>query len=168
MHYKLTFKDILKLFAAVGGLLLTIFLVFQLTNNPKTPATFEQVFAALEAQGLNPLDATAEAHEVNPYIDASVYIRDGDFLFCFYSLRDDSHALRVLQKYHTHLRENRYDVKNIETDENMANYSIYTITVNNEYTLCARVGHTVIYAESSEADAYKISNVMKEIGYFKK
>lgn len=49
----------------------------------------------------------------------------------------------------------------------MANYSIYTLTVNDEYTICVRIGHTVIYAESSEKDSNIIKNVMKEIGYFK-
>lgn len=165
--YKLTFKDVLKLIAAIGGLLLAIFLVFQLTNHPKTPATLEQVFAALEAQGFEPQDTTIEMHKLNPNLETSLRVEDGDFRFYFHSFSDDSYALEVSQKYRTYLRENRYHEKyNIETENRMANYAIYTIMVNSEYTLCARIGHTVIYAESSEEDAYKINKVMTEIGYF--
>lgn len=165
---KFSFKNILKLIAAFGGLVLIIFLVFQLTNKPITVAAANQVYAALEAQGCTPENTTAKLKESNSSIVESISVERDDFKFYFHSFSDDKNALQISQKYRSYLRDNRYHVQyNVETEDNMANYSIYTLTVNNEYTVCARIGNSVIYAESSENDSNIIKNVMKEIGYFK-
>lgn len=169
VHCKWSLKNVILLIAVIAGLLLTIFFVFSLTNNPKTPATIEQVDSALEAQGFAPQDTTTELKKLYSNLNASINVKDGDFLFYFRSFSDDRSALQASQKYRSYLRDNRYHAQyNVETEENMANYSIYSIAVNDTYTVCARVGNTVVYAESSEADSNKIKNVMGEIGYFKK
>lgn len=80
---KFSFKNILKLIAAVGGLLLIIFLVLQLTNKPITPASANKVYAALEAQGCTPQNTTEKLHELNANLVDSISVEKSNFKFYF-------------------------------------------------------------------------------------
>lgn len=167
--YKFTFKDGIKLTLVIGGLLFFGFMVLQLTNNPLESTTKNQVTATLETQGYTVTDVTERRKAETEAVVEAVEVRDGDFYFTYILFTDDKYSLFASQKFYSYLRSNRYDAQHIETEKSMSNYSIYTLTSSksDKYTVNARVGNTVVYAESSETDSNIIKNIMKEIGYFK-
>ena len=148
--------------------MLIFFLIFKSTDNPIEPTTPQQVAAALKAHGYEPVDATAKRQAERSAITSAVEVREGDFYFAYISCSDSENALGVSQNFYSWLRLHRYSVPCSETEESMANYSLYSIKVSgtDKYTVRDRVGNTVIYAESNIEDSEIVKQILSEVGYF--
>lgn len=81
-------------------------------------------------------------------------------------MTDSKSAVSLWRQYNAHIRQSRYSRPNVEFQEKLANYQIYTIEANGEYTVNMRVDHTVVYAYCEEEEIGILQNMLKQIGYF--
>lgn len=170
----------LILFPVVVVLLLGgILLYFSVHGTPKAVATYEQVWTAVENQGVVPTDTTemfitawkerndskgATLQKALTFMNPDFGI---DFNFFIFDDEKSAHAARV--SYWNYLRydSGRFGTKgeNLEYTSSASNFTVCWVKYENYYTVCTRVGNTVIYAEA-DADSNKlIKNIIEEIGY---
>lgn len=162
----------------LGGILIYFFI----NGQSKTVATYEQVWAAVKNQGIIPTDTTemfkTEWKDRNDRNDskgktlqkALTFINpESGSNFNFFVFDDDksAHAARV--SYWNYLRydSGRFGSSstNQEYRSSSSNYTVCWVKHDNYYTVCTRVGNTVIYAEA-DADANNIiKEIIEEIGY---
>lgn len=159
----------------LGGILL----YFSINGKPKTVATYEQVWTTVENQGITPTDTTemfkTAWNEKNDSKSktlqkALTFINpDSGINFNFFIFDDDksAHAARV--SYWNYLRydSGRYGTsgENQEYTSSASNFTVCWLKYDNYYTVCTRVGNTVIYAEA-DADSNKlVKKIIEEIGY---
>ncbi len=159
-------KDWIKAIAAIGGFCLLVFLVIHATNSQAIPpATADEVAAAIENQGYEAIDTTAQWYEPGSTLEAGVGVFQDDVRIYYYVFGSDKRALNVMQQYRGYILEHRYKVHSVETEDAMANFTIYTIAFDDEFTACARVENTVFYAESNAKHSKDILSIMNAIGY---
>lgn len=158
--------DYLKTAAAIGGFALLVILVLVAVNSQAlTPATTEQVAAAVKAQGYEPFDSTQDWYEPGSTLESSVTAQTNNFYLNFFVFSEVGTARSVMQQYRSYILVHRYHVHSIEIEHSMANFDIYTIEYENEFTACIRVGSTVFFAESNAGESEKIYNILHAIGY---
>ena len=164
-------KNLIKISIVLGVLIGIIVIVFSITNNPKTTVTSEKVWDILEIQGFEPVDTT-QLYRDDWKVDGNILleavsIQTDDISFNFFVFDSDKRADYVRGLYRTYIRDNRYNIPNVETRESMANYMIYTLKANEMYSVAIRISNTLIFAYSDEKNASKIDNIILEMGYFK-
>lgn len=156
-----------------------ILLYFSINGQPKTVATYEQVWAAAENQGITPTDTTEmfeaawkDRNDSNGETlqRALTFINpDSGINFNFFIFDDDksAHAARV--SYWTYLRydSGRFGTRatNQEYTSSASNFTVCWVKHDNYYTVCTRVGNTVIYAEANADANQSIKEIIEEIGY---
>lgn len=161
-------------------LLGAILIYFAINGQPKTVATYEQVWAAVENQGIVPTDTTEMFKEKlkenndskgEHLQKALTFINpDSGINFNFFIFDDDksAHAARV--SYYSLCKDTIATdlgarTTNQEYSSSASNYTVYWVKHDNYYTVCTRVGNTVIYAEA-DADSNKlVKDIIEEIGY---
>ena len=159
----------------LGGILL----YFSINGQPKTVATYEQVWAAVENHGITPTDTTEmfktawkerNDSKGETLQKALTFMNpDSGIDFNFFILDDDksAHAARVSYYNYTRYDSGRFGTKatNQEYSSSASNFTVYWVKHDNYYTVCTRVGNTVIYAEA-DADSNKlVKDIIEEIGY---
>ena len=55
---------------------------------------------------------------------------------------------------------------NVEFEENISNYSIYTIRARGLYSALVRVGNTVAFGMSTEENALHVQDILKDLDYW--
>ena len=160
----------LILFPILVVVLLAVILIAVFTKgHPKTPATVEKVFNAIEDNGFVGADITTDYQEkwdMGDELQSAIAFEDGDIRFDFFEFDSYKNAEHIRKQYRSYIRENRYDIPNIEVSEGAANYMLYTIKANGLYTICMRVDNTLVFAYCNEENASKLNAIMIEIGYF--
>lgn len=160
----------LIMFPILVVVLLAIILIAVFTKgHPKTPATVEKVFNAIEDNGFVGADITTDYQEkwdMGDELQSAIAFEDGDIRFDFFEFDSYKNAEHIRKQYRSYIRENRYDIPNIEVSEGVANYMLYTIKANGLYTICMRVDNTLVFAYCNEENANKLNAIMIEIGYF--
>lgn len=160
----------LILFPILVVVLLVVILIAVFTKgHPKTPATVEKVFNAIEKNGFVGADITSDYQEkwdMSNELQNAIAFEDDDIRFDFFVFDNEKTAEYIRKKYRTYIKENRYDIPNIEISEGSANYMLYTIKANGLYTINMRVANTFIFAYCNEENASKLNAIMTEIGYF--
>ena len=166
-----------KIFIAL--LLGAILIYFAINGQPKIVATYEQVWAAVENQGIVPTDTTEMFKEKlkenndskgEHLQKALTFINpDSGINFNFFIFDDDksAHAARVSYYHYVRYDSDRFGSRttNQEYSSSASNYTVYWVKHDNYYTVCTRVGNTVIYAEA-DADSNKlVKDIIEEIGY---
>lgn len=156
-----------------------VILYFSVNGQSKTVATYEQVWEAVENQGITPTDTTemfkAAWKERNDSkgetLQKALTFKNPDFniSFNFFVFDDDKSAHSARVSYWNYLRydSGRFGTRstNQEYSSSASNFTIYWVKYNNYYTVCTRVGNTVIYAEA-DADSNKlVKDIIEEIGY---
>ena len=159
----------------LGGILL----YFSINGQPKTVATYEQVWTAVENQGITPTDTTEmfktawkerNDSKGETLQKALTFINpDSGIDFNFFIFDDDksAHAARV--SYWNYLRydSGRYGAKgeNQKYTSSASNFTVCWLKYDNYYTVCTRVGNTVIYAEAYADSNKLVKDIIEEIGY---
>lgn len=160
----------LIIFPILVVVLLAVILIVVFTKgHPKTPATVENVFNAIENNGFIGADITSDYQEkwdMGNELQNAIAFEDNDIRFDFFVFDNDKNAEHIRKQYRSYIRENRYDIPNIEVSEGAANYMLYTIKANGLYTICMRVDNTLVFAYCNEENASKLNAIMIEIGYF--
>lgn len=160
----------LVLFPILVVVLLAVILIAVFTKgHPKTPATVEKVFHAIENNGFVGANITSDYQEkwgMGNELQNAIAFEDDDIRFDFFEFDSYTNAEHIRKQYRSYIRENRYDIPNIEVSEGAANYMLYTIKANGLYTICVRVDNTLVFAYCNEENASKLNAIMIEIGYF--
>ena len=159
----------------LGGILIYFFI----NGQPKPVATYEQVWTAVENQGVTPTDTTEMFREAwqergdskGETLQKALTFMDPDkgIDFNFFIFEDDrsAHAARI--SYWTYLRydSGRFGTSatNQEYSSSASNFTVYWVKHDHYYTVCTRVGNTVIYAEANADDNKIIQKIIEEIGY---
>lgn len=160
-------------------LLAGILIYFSVNGQPKTVATYEQVWTVIENHGITPTDTTdmfkTAWNERNDskgetLEKALTFINpDSGINFNFFVFNDDksAHAARV--SYWSYLRDDsgRFGSSstNQEYKSSASNFTVCWVKHNNYYTVCTRVGNTVIYAEANADANQTIKRIIEEIDY---
>lgn len=175
MSNKINFKLILiplVVILLLGGILI----YFSINGQPKTIATYEQVWDVIEKKGIIPTDTTEMFKEGwkdsrSETLQKALTFKNPDFDidFNFFVFDDDKAAHRARVSYWNYLRydSGRFGTRstNQEYKSSASNFTVCWVKHDNYYTVCTRVGNTVIYAEAN-ADANKlIKDIIEEIGY---
>ena len=170
----------LILFSVAVILLLSgILTYFFINGQSRAVATYEQVWTAVENQGFVPTDTTEMFRKAwkdrndnkgETLQKALTFINpDSGIDFNFFVFDDDksAHAARI--SYWTYLRydSGRFGTHstNQEYKSSASNYTICWVKHDNDYTVCTRVGNTVIYAEANADANQSIKKIIEEIGY---
>ena len=176
MNIKSTFKDYVKTFIALAitlGLMFGLFmLVLALIDDPKTPATIEQVKTIIENSGFDPIDSTdiynnAWHDQVGNIVTESVSFVHDDISFNYFIFNSDASAEMARKKSQSYIRSNRYGTPNIEISECVSNYMIYTLDATSKglYSVNIRVGNTLVYAYCNSENKSEIQKILLEIDY---
>lgn len=150
-------------------LLVVIFVVVFTKGHPRTPATPAQVLNVIEENGFIGANITSDYQqkwEMGDELQNAIAFEDGDIRFDFFEFDSYKNAEHIRKQYRSYIRENRYDIPNIEVSEGAANYMLYTIKANGLYTICMRVDNTLVFAYCNEENAGKLNAIMIGIGYF--
>lgn len=170
----------LVLFPIVVVLLLGgILLYFSINGQPKDVASYEQVWEAVENQGIAPTDTTEmfqnawkerndskgeTLRRALTFMNPDLGI---DFNFFIFEDEKSAHAARV--SYWNYLRydSGRFGTKgeNLEYSSSASNFTVCWVKYENFYTVCTRVGNTVIYAEADADSNELVKSIIEEIGY---
>lgn len=160
-------------------LLGAILIYFAINGQPKTVATYEQVWKAIENQGIVPTDTTEMFKEKlkenndskgEHLQKALTFINpDSGINFNFFIFDDDksAHAARVSYYHYVRYNSDRFGSRptNQEYSSSASNYTVYWVKHDNYYTVCTRVGNTVIYAEADVDSNKLVKDIIEEIGY---
>lgn len=150
-------------------LLAVILIVVFTKGHPKTPATVEKVFNALEINGFIGTDLTSvyqEEWNIGNALKNAIGCEENDIRFDFFVFDNEKNAEGIRKQYQSYIRENRYAYPNIEISEGSANYMLYTIKADGLYTINMRVANTLIFAYCNEENAGRLNAIMTKIGYF--
>lgn len=175
-------KTNLKLFLVpiVAVLLLgSILIYFSINGQPKAVATYEQVWSAVEKQGVIPTDTTEmfktawkDRNDSKGYTlqKALTFMNpDSGIDFNFFIFNDDKSAHAVRVSYLNYLRydSGRFGTSstNQEYTSSASNFTVCWVKHDNFYTVCTRVGNTVIYAEANADSNKLVKDIIEEIGY---
>ena len=163
-------KFLFGLFLGFGPVIGVFLLIYNL-ESPKTPLEAEQVWEILESEGYEPYDSTELYKDAWGWKDNSltsaVKAAKDDIVFDYFVFENDGIAEGVRKRYRHWIRDNRYDIPNVEIVHCIRNYMIYTIEVNGMYTVCIRVGNTVVCAESKAENAGILNKVLWAMDYLK-
>ena len=164
---------------AVVLLLGGILLYFSINGQPKAVATYEQVWTAVENQGITPTDTTEmfkaawkdrEDNKGEALQKALTFINpENGINFNFFVFNDDTSAHAARISYWNYLRydSGRFGTSstNQEYRSSVSNYTVCWVKHDNDYTVCTRVGNTVIYAEANADANRSVKDIIEEIGY---
>lgn len=160
-------------------LLAGFLLYFSINGQPKTVATYEQVWAAVENQGITPTDTTEMFRTAwkerndskgETLQKALTFMNpDSGIDFNFFVFDDDksAHAARVSYWKYLRYDSGRFGTSstNQEYTSSASNFTVCWVKHENYYTVCTRVGNTVIYAEANADSNRSIKEIIEEIGY---
>ncbi len=175
MKHKANLK--LILFPIVVVLLLGAIIGYFLVNGqPRTVASYDQVWTAIEKQGITPTDTTelfkdgwkdnrSEAlQKAITFIDPN-----GDVNFNFFVFENENSAHQARVAYWNYLKydSGRFGTSttNQEYSSSASNFTVCWVKHDNYYTVCTRVGNTVIYAESNADANQTVKAIIETIGY---
>ena len=167
---KWNLKGFAKLGVFLAFLVLIILLVLKIAIVPKTPATAEQTWDVLVAQGYEPQDITEWYFEKDEdFIESLIQciaIEKDDIHFEFFVFKNKDSAIDLYSQAYTKiiLAKNAFNI--IETGKKIANYSTYTLDDKNTYNVAIYVENTAIYAYSKSENKNEINKILFAIDYF--
>lgn len=157
-------------------LLAGILTYFFINGQPKTVATYEQVWSAVENQGITPTDTTEmfkkgwnDSRSESLEKALTFIIPDRGIDFNFFVFDDDTSAHKARVSYWKYLRydSGRFGTSttNQEYTSSVSNFTVCWVKYANYYTVCTRVGNTVIYVEADVDASRTVKEIIEEIGY---
>lgn len=162
-------------FTVKGVILLILIIVFMIglffalinIGEPKTPATKQQVYTALENQGLSSSDFTEGYVEDYPTLGfvSVVGHRTDDFRIEFFELENNDFAHTITVQLNQIILDARDITNDSEHITGMQNYYIHTYNVDDKHFWLMQIDNTVIYGFCYDDNYEKMIDVMTELGY---
>lgn len=132
-----------------------------------TPATTEQVEAALNEQGFQSQNITDSAQNNFPgfRLESCIVAEQNDIRFEFYRFDNVASAKKVYQQAYSKIIGNRTSQR-VEFEERKLNYHVYTLDIETNYYLAMYAENTAVYAYCNSAEnSRKINAVLDSLGY---
>lgn len=168
---KCDLKNLIKLGVVLLLFGVLILGILELTTKPKTPATSEQVWDIIVAQGYEPEDITAKYYEQDPESKSRllkcIAFEKNDIHFKFFELNDDNMAINIYSQFHARIIANYNASHIIETENKKANFVIYTLDNEKKYNVAIYVGNTAVYACCDSENKAEIQKILDAIDYLK-
>ncbi|MBR2957534.1 MAG: hypothetical protein IKC20_04715 [Clostridia bacterium] len=169
---KMSTKSIVVAFVVIALLLISaIYFVSSIFAEPKTPATVDEVWTAIEAQGYKPKDITQTYYDNDSdafmYLIKCISFDKEDIHFEFFEFNNEDSAKDLYGQAHYKITTTHNSWQKIETDNRMANYRIYTLDANGQYGVAIFVGNTAVYAHSNSQNKNEIDKILEAIDYLK-
>lgn len=163
---KFTIKGVILLILIIA-FMLGLFWALINIGADKTPATNEQVYAALEKNGFSPNDFTEEY--VEEYRERKIVSvighRNGEMRIEFFELEDNESARTIYSIIDQIIIDARGNDHRADRRTSMQSYAIHTYYVDDKNYWLARIDNTVIYGFCYDDDYEKMLTVMTELGY---
>ena len=134
-------------------------------NRDKTSITATSFKNHMEDKGYILTDANSQFEEYD-YIK-QVYIavsNDYGFQIEFYELTDDSYAMNFYNNNKS-IFESSKGSDATQTKVGLKNYSKYTLSSNEKYSVVSRIDNTVIYVNVDENYKDTVKDILDELGY---
>lgn len=163
----------LKAFIRIGVFLVFMvvltLIIFKIAIVPKTPATADQVWNMLVAQGYEAQDITEWYFEKDSgfkqtLIKCIAFEKD-DIHFEFFVFNNRNSAIDVYGQLYTKIILSKSNFNIIEFDKQIANYSIYTLDDLDTYNVSIYVEDTAVYAYSKSENKNEINKILAAIDY---
>ena len=132
-----------------------------------TPATTEQVEAALNEQGFQSQNITDSAQNNFPGfgLESCIVAEQDDTRFEFYRFDNVDSAKKVYQQAHSKIIGNR-TIQRVEFEERKLNYHVYILDIETNYYLTMYAENTAVYAYcNSTENSGEINAVLDSLGY---
>ena len=137
----------------------------------KTPATADEVWAAIEAQGYEPKDITEIYYENDPEsrfcLIKCISFEHEDIYFEFFEFDNKGSAVDIYGQAYYKISTSHNSWQKIEIDNAVANYRIYTLDSLGQYGVAIYVGNTAVYARSNSENKYEINKILAKIDYLR-
>lgn len=148
-----------------GLILLVVILMYAFSNEqPKTPATCQQVSLVLSELEYEPSDTTSLYLEDDSCLTSSVAIENEKIRFDFFEFDNDNSAANVYSNACNQMLDYRSS-GNISNSEGYANYYMHSLKSSGVYYITIRVENTVLYAFCDEDYMNELGKILSGIGY---
>ncbi len=162
-------KGVIRLIVVLLLFGLFIMIVLELTTKPKTPATSEQVWNAIAAQGYEPQDITELYYESDPgfksVLNKCTSFNKDDIHFEFFDFNNNNSAINVYSQVYQKVSYKYNDPYSIEIEHQMANFTIYLLDSLGKYNVAIYVGNTAVYAYCDSENKLEINRILDAIDY---
>lgn len=149
------------LLAGLGGFLF----VKTILNKEKDPITVEEFKSTMKSKGYEILNVEEQFDEYNYIKDAYIAMSsDEEYQIEFYKISDVENAT-MFYNYNKSIFESSKSASSMQTNNDMKNYSKYTLQSNDKYMVISRIEDTVVYVKVDSKYKEKIKDVLDEIGY---
>ncbi len=152
-----------------------IFVVFiilwlsALFSEPKTPATADEVWAAIEEQGYKPEDITDRYYKNDSDAFLSlvkcIAFKENDIEFQFFEFNNTNSAIDIYGQAYHNIRITHNSWQKMETSYENKNYSLYFLDSHGKYNVSIFVENTAIYAYCNSENKYEINKILDKIDY---
>lgn len=160
----------------VVSLLSGILIYFSIYGQARTVATYERVWTTIENHGITPTDTTELYRDAwNDFrkeaLQKALTFKEPNSAtsFNFFVFDDEQSAHSTRAAYWSYLRyeSGRFGTRatNQEYTSSASNFTISWVKHDNFYTVCTRVGNTVVYAETNADANQLVKDILAEIGY---
>lgn len=150
----------LIMIAGIGG-----YFFIKVLNQEKNPMTVDAFKSLIRDKGYTIIDAKEQFNEYDYIEDAYVAILDdGEYQIEFYKMSNEESAIMFYNNNKT-IFESSISSSSAQTNNEMKNYSKYTLQSNNKYMAISRIEDTVIYVKVDIKYKDKIKDLLNEIGY---
>ncbi|MCI8486731.1 MAG: hypothetical protein HFJ20_06665 [Clostridia bacterium] len=150
----------LIMIASIGG-----YFLIKVLNQEKNPMTVDAFKSLIRDKGYTIIDVKEQFNEYDYIEDAYVAILDdGEYQIEFYKMSNEESAI-MFYNNNKSIFESSISSSSAQTNNEMKNYSKYTLQSNNKYMAISRIEDTVIYVKVDIKYKDKIKDLLNEIGY---
>lgn len=164
-------KGFIKLALFVGFLIILAVVLISAFNVQKEPVTADSVYKIIEEQGYKPQDITNKYYEHDPAFKDTlvkcVAFEAGDIRFDYFEFNNQNSAVSVYSQAYNDFIMQYDNVHKIETDNQMGNFSIYTLDSLGKYNVAIYVENTAVYANCDSENKNEINKILDAIDYLK-
>ena len=140
-------------------------IVFVSLNKEKTSISANDFKSSMQGKGYIIQDATSQFSSYD-YIE-QVYLaisNEYSYQIEFYVLSDEAYATSFYNNNKSNFESSKGDVA-AETNASLKNYSKYTLSSNNKYSVVSRIDNTVIYLNVDSSYKDTVKDLLDELGY---
>ena len=141
------------------------YLLFSWAFQSKTPATAEQVWDVMIAQGHTPYDVTEQYYKNSLFVKKCIAFQEDDLHFQFLILSDKSSADGMYIEYISRIRSKTLGRPQVEHHTSYPNFGVYTVEADGKYYVSIFVENTAIYAYCDAENMDVINDIRRVIGY---
>ncbi len=163
-------KSIILAFIFVIIFVVFIILWFSaLFSEPKTPATTDEVWAAIEEQGYKPEDISDFYYQKDSgfklTLQKCIAFEDDDIHFEFFEFNNRDSAIDIYGQAYHNITVTHNSWQKMETSYKNKNYSLYFLDSHGKYNVSIFVENTAVYAYCNSENKYEINQILDKIDY---